>query len=88
MKSQFLVISCKNSTYDSPQTRLLGILKDETKYHSKDPTKRQKTEAFAKVVLFGCTNGEILAFLLRLNFSRDDVTSRLKFGLRISQTTD
>ena len=41
MKFQFHVISCKNSTYDSSQTRLLGILQNETKYHSKDLTKRQ-----------------------------------------------
>ena len=28
MKFQFLVKSCKNCTYDPPQTRLLGILQN------------------------------------------------------------
>ena len=36
------------------------------------------TKVFAKVVLFGLANGEILVYLLPLNVSRNDV-NRLNF---------
>ena len=44
--------------------------------------KRQYQKAFAKVVLFSYTNGEILVYLLRLDFSRNDESGgRLNFCL-------